>query len=1387
MWLADSPTVGNPAYDPFTMVTARSRCWLFVAVLTLLHPAVAPAVPGASPAPPLPTLAEDMQEWIEWAAHGTARDRCPSVVGGPDQRLCAWPTRLAVTLEPPGATFRLDWLAEDDGWVSLPGGADLWPTTVALDGEAAVITGDAGTPRLWVTPGAHVVTGAFQWTTPPAAIPLPPATAIVTLTRPGEAPRLARRDPSDSLWLDRPADDSAAAADQLDVSVDRQVIDEIPLELETRVTLRVAGRDREALLGPVLPPQFIPVSLTGPLPMRLEPDGQLRVRLSPGIWTVALVARHEGPTSAITAPTPAGAWDPEEVWVFAARERLRVVTVEGLPQIDPQQTDLPEEWKTLPAYLVVPEATMRLVEQRRGDSHPAADALRLDRSWWLDFDGAGFTIRDRLSGTLQRSWRLDMSPPAQLGRVAIDDQDQLITTRPGPNGSSGPAPAGIEVRQGTVHIEADSRLHGAPRSVPAVGWDTDVDALAGTLNLPPGWRLLFARGVDEAKPTWVTTWTLLDLFVVLIAAQAVARLWGWPAGMLALAALALSYPESGAPRALWLVVIALEALRRVLPDGRLHRVTAVARVLALAALVVTLLPFVGQQLQQALFPALERQPPSVGLALSAPPPAPPPPEPEGAGIAMLRALKERDMESPAEPAARLERAPVYRYEVDPQAVVQTGPGVPVWQWQTVTLRWSGPVTRDQQVRLVLLPPGANAVVTVVRVALAVALTLVLLGAWPRRRTAVAAVAALTALLVGPGAARADFPPPELLNQLRTWMLARPPCEPSCASIASLHVTIGASTLDAVLDVDAAADTAIPLPGAAAEWTPEAVTLDDAPAVGVLRDEAQRLLLRVPVGRHVVRLQGPLPDRGTVRIPLPLKPHRVEVTATGWTVDGVQPSGAPDDALILRRIAGDAADTAGLEPGALPPFVAVERHLHLGLTWSVETTVRRASPQGAPIVLDVPLLEGELVTTAGVRVVDGLAQVALAPGQDTASWQSVLPEAAQVLLRAPETSAFTEVWRLDASPLWHVTATGIPPVVPGLPVPAIREREWRPWPGESVTLAVVRPAAVPGEALTIDAVRLAVWPGRRATEGKLEVRLRSSRGGQHTLQLPPDAVVEAVEIDDRPLPLEPGKTALTVPIVPGAQHIAVEWRQPTGISTRYVTPLVDLGAPSVNTDLAVDLSPDRWTLFVTGPRLGPAVLFWGVLAVVALAAMLLGAATDTPLRRRHWFLLGVGLTQVPPWAAVLVVAWLLALAWRRRRGADVPGRGFHALQVLLALASVTAVAVLFAAVEQGLLGSPEMQVGGNGSSALLLRWYQDRSGPTLPQASVVSLPILAYRGAMLAWALWLAYALLGWLRWGWECFTAGGGWRPWPPLRRRGQPAPVRVSPGPAAPPSAPGA
>src|SRR5207244_9346488 len=118
-----------------------------------------------------------------------------------------------------------------------------------------------------------------------------------------------------------------------------------------------------------------------------------------GTWVLELTARHEGPVSALALGAAEGPWGAEEVWVFDARTDLRLVSVEGVPAVDPQQTELPEEWRQLPAYRMAAGSTMRLVAKRRRDADSAPARLSLHPTWSLAFDCVGFTVKDQISGT----------------------------------------------------------------------------------------------------------------------------------------------------------------------------------------------------------------------------------------------------------------------------------------------------------------------------------------------------------------------------------------------------------------------------------------------------------------------------------------------------------------------------------------------------------------------------------------------------------------------------------------------------------------------------------------------------------------------------------------------------------------------------------------------------------------------------------------------------------------------------------------------------------------------------------------------------------------------------------------------------------------------------
>ncbi len=1345
---------------------------------------------------------EPLRPWIDWVLYGHEEERCPFFQGDADERRCAWPSRLVLELNDRGGRFSQPWVLEHDARVPLPGDAKIWPLEVRVDGRAAVVDAEKGAPGVRLPAGRHSVGGVFEWDSLPPVLQVPMETGLVGLTIRGHAVPFPGRDEQGRLWLQtNPAGEQAE--DRLDLTVSRKLSDDIPLVLTTWISLQISGKSREVVLGRPLPAGFVPLSLTGLLPARLDPDGGLRVQARPGRFDIELAARHEGPVASLQLPAAGSAWPAQEVWVFEARPDLRLATVEGPAAVDPQQTNLPDAWKTLPAYLMQPGKALTLVEKQRGDTDPNPDQLSLARILWLDFDGSGYTIHDAIGGAMRRGWRLEMPPPAALGRVGVDGRDQFIT-HVAPD-----RPAGVELRQGQVKLDADSRLEGRTSLVSAVGWDHDFAQVSAILYLPPAWRLFSTAGVDDVSATWISSWTLLDLFLVLIGAMSVGKLWGVRFGVLALTTLALSWIEPFAPHWTWLAVLAFESLRRALPAGRLQQVATFAYGLAVIALLIVTVPFLVMQVRAAIYPALEEPFNSAGalgsggigalqahvefngvvggvlggeiagrgdlMGASGNPPA----EEVGARSEMKMSVLSR----PSRSIVKLLDA------TDPKAVVQTGPGLPDWTWRSVSLRWRGPVKSSQRMRLVLIPPAVNHLLTFLRVALVSLLLLCLSGATRtlrggglpgllrllRRAPAVLLLATLAGSAMRPVRA-AEIPPADLLNELRTRLLAPPECQPDCASIARLALDVGPSVLRARLEIDAVAATAVPLPGGAALWLPERVLLDGETSPGVVRDSGGLLWLRVAPGRHQALMEGPLPDRDTVQISLPLKPHRVTARAQGYRVEGLHEDGTAEDSLQLVRLGGrNHAAAAALEPTALPPFVRVERALTLGLKWQVETRVVRLTPPGSAVLLEVPLLDGESVTTADVRVRGGKALVSLGSLASQAGWTSSLAQAGALRLRAPDTVAWVEIWRVATAPIWHVEAQGIPVI--HLPdQPGARLREWHPWPGETVSLAVSRPEGLPGQTLTIDRSALALSPGLRATDATLEVTIRSSRGAQHAISIPENADLQSVAINGAIQPIRQEGRRVTVPIVPGRQEIHLVWRQNSGVRAFFEAPDVRLGTAGVNAGISIAMPADRWTLFLGGPRLGPAVLFWGVLIVSLLVSIGLGCSRLTPLRGRHWFLLSLGLTQAPIWISALIALWLFGLGWRREKGSSASNTGFDLFQLLLAALTLCALAGLFWSITHGLLGLPEMQISGNQSSSSDLRWFSDRAGDALLRPWVMSVPLFWYRLAMLAWALWLAQALLRWMKWGWGCFTEGGLWRP---LRRRRPTPPPLTTPGPA--------
>ncbi len=352
----------------------------------------------------------------------------------------------------------------------------------------------------------------------------------------------------------------------------------------------------------------------------------------------------------------------------------------------------------------------------------------------------------------------------------------------------------------------------------------------------------------------------------------------------------------------------------------------------------------------------------------------------------------------------------------------------------------------------------------------------------------------------------------------------------------------------------------------------------------------------------------------------------------------------------------------------------------------------------------------------------------------------------------------EVWYVGVGSIWHADFSGVPESDNGAQAAEVRVAEFHPRGGEQLDITATRPEASEGSTLAFDSVNLEVEHGSRTSDVKMTLFYRSTSGAQHVLRLPAGAEVTQVVIDGVTEPLRADDGELTVPILPGEHNIAVSWRADGEVGARTVTPDVDIGAPASNIAVQLRLPENRWLLATNGPRLGPGVLYWSELAVLLLFAIILGAIDLTPLKTRHWLLLGLGFSTFSWPVLGIVVAWLLICGARAKWQRDLSWLKFDALQIGIALITIVALGAIVASLPMGLLGTPDMHVTGNGSWGNTLIWFADRSDSVLPTGTALSVPMWIYKLLILAWALWLSFALLRWLPWVWNCFSSRGLWR-----------------------------
>ena len=594
-----------------------------------------------------------------------------------------------------------------------------------------------------------------------------------------------------------------------------------------------------------------------------------------------------------------------------------------------------------------------------------------------------------------------------------------------------------------------------------------------------------------------------------------------------------------------------------------------------------------------------------------------------------------------------------------------------------------------------------------------------------------------------------------LQRLEQQHWPAPKCLPNCVNIANLQVAASGNTGRLALEVHVQPGVfMLPLPFAPS-WAPRTIKLNGK-AAAVRMDSEGRLHARVSAGVHTLEMEGLLVDTQW-NLSLPAPAYAVRYGALeGWEAQTVN---LPASSLNLaRRVAAQQDSSVGRQAD-FPLFARLTRTVKIAESgWTVHNQLERLSPGGFAKSVEITLLPDERPLTSGMEVQAGKVIARLGANEDSLTWESTLKPVDAFTLRAASGFTLAEVWKIDASSRFETFYKGIPQVFGE----AGNQAVFLPFPAETLEVRVNLPKPVAGLDWAIESSKLNLKPGDERMAGVLQLAIRSLSAQIQSIEFPKETRIRMLKIGGQAEPADWREGKLYLQLKPGRQEVLVEFETPAKLAFITRSPKIILGVSSVNATVTMAIPPSRWPLFSFGPAVGPAVLIWGLLAFLVIAAWVLARfQPGTLLRLRYWEWLALlaPLAVLQAWQALWVVIAVIALQGRERLPVqNMRPWVFHITQILLGTLALIFLVSLIAGVKIGLLGVPDMMVAGGGSSNWQWIWYQDRQGAEYVSAGLVSLSMWVWKGLMLIWSFWIASRVIVWGKQAWAAASRGGMWR-----------------------------
>lgn len=432
-------------------------------------------------------------------------------------------------------------------YITLPYSDSAWPLSVTVNGRKAIMVNHQSRPLVQVNKGDFKIEVAYNNTifNKNSSFSLPFNVVSFDNTT---SQNISLKDNTLNLNDINQTDEQSAFTE---IKVFRKFVDNIPYQLQTNIEINYSGKIKELNLGKVLPENFNLSKINSDLKI-IYKNNHYYATLVSGTHFVNFTSFAPKETSSFSIKDLVLDVD-SEIWSVEKNNNIRNIDIASANSVDPKQVSVPEQWNTLPAYMVIDK--FDIVSNQQGLSLNTDLKVNAIRKSIFGFNDTVYNF-DTFTLTNQNSKQLNFYPGVNISSVTMSQPKMLLQEK-----DYSYVLLNSQDKTGTVQF--DTNKNNSISSQLSNNYFLD----EWTVYFTPRTDLIWASHATITSPDfWFNSWNLYSLFSLSVLIIALYKLMGVETAIFALFSLFSFYYNNSIFWIFWILLVISYAFNKHLSE-----------------------------------------------------------------------------------------------------------------------------------------------------------------------------------------------------------------------------------------------------------------------------------------------------------------------------------------------------------------------------------------------------------------------------------------------------------------------------------------------------------------------------------------------------------------------------------------------------------------------------------------------------------------------------------------------------------------------------------------------------------------------------------------------------------------------------------------------------